>query len=194
MIIVLAGIDGAGKTTTGRLLAQQLNAAHYPAAFTSNSSGRRSIQAWLDRHHIHPPAMVVETIETMIRCINVLVSHRRAKTGPGIVIMDRYLYCQMALRRARGLPPGWLLPALLKILPTPDIVFYFHVPADIAHARVRKRATDSETLGHLQGFAAAYRKLEAFPSFTVIDASLPSERIVEELMQGLGVCGLGIRR
>ncbi|GAA1348501.1 dTMP kinase [Arthrobacter roseus] len=191
MIIVLAGIDGAGKTTAGRLLAQRLAAAEYPATFTMNRSGRRSITAWCKRRNIHPPAVLLDAIETSIRCINVLVSHLRASADSGVVIMDRYLNCQLALRRVQGLSSGWLLPLLLKVLPAPDIVFYFDVPADIAYARITSRAADTETLEHLQAFDAAYRELKNFPSFVVIDASLTSEQLVEDMLQNLGVCGLG---
>ncbi len=169
---------------------QRFKAAGYPATFTTNCSGRRSLATWSARHNIHPPVMVVEAIETAIRCVNVLLSHCRATLGPGALIMDRYLYCQMALRRARGLHPGWLLPLLSRILPTADIVFYFNVPAEIAYARIARRATDVETLEHLRGFDAAYRELESFPSFIGIDATLPSEQIVEGMLEELGMCGL----
>lgn len=193
MIIVLVGVDGAGKSTAGRLLAKRLAAAEYPATFTMNRSGRRSITAWCKRRNIHPPVVLLEEIETSIRCSNVLVSHLRAKVGSGVLIMDKYLYCQVALRRARGLRSGWLLPFLLKVLPAPDIVFYFDVPADIAYCRVRRRAADTETFEHLQAFDAAYRELKNFSSFDVIDASLPSEQLVEDMLQNLGVCGLGLQ-
>ncbi|MEG9250081.1 dTMP kinase [Arthrobacter sp. Soc17.1.1.1] len=192
MIIVLTGIDGAGKTTAGQMLAQQLSAAEYPAVFTKNSSGRRSITAWCGRRKIKPPVRLLDTVETSIRCINVLISHLRARPGSRVVIMDRYLYCQAALRQARGLKSGWFLPFLSKALPTPDIVFYFDVPPDIAYSRIRRRAADTETLEHLHAFDEAYRELVEFPSFITIDASNPAGQLVEAMLQELGVCGLGL--
>lgn len=138
--------------------------------------------------------LVLETRETAIRCVNVLISRCRAKIGPGILIMDRRLYCQVALRPVRGLRSGWLLPFLSRMLPTADIVFYFAVPTDIAHARIASRATDAETLGHLQAFDAAYRELEDFPSFVVIDANLTSEQVVKDMLQELGLYGLAFKR
>lgn len=107
--------------------------------------------------------------------------------------MDRYLYCQLALRRVRGLRPGWLLPTLLRFLPTPDVVFYFDVHADTAHARVSSRAADTETLEHLTMFDNAYRALQTFPSFIVIDASHSPGQVVDDILQELGVCGLGLQ-
>ncbi|WP_028281283.1 dTMP kinase [Arthrobacter sp. H5] len=193
MIIVLAGIDGAGKTTAGKLLTERLSAAAYPATFTANPSGRRSMTAWGTRRNIHPPAVLLDALETTIRCVNVLISHLRATTGSGVVIMDRHLYCQLALRRVRGLRPGWFLPLLLRVLPTPDIVFYFDVQTDIAHTRVNSRAADSETFEHLGAFNQAYRELQDFPSFITIDASHTSEQVVDDMLQELGMCGLGLQ-
>lgn len=193
MIIVLTGIDGAGKSTAGRLLAEQLAGAGYPAMFTMNRSGQRSMSGWCDRHAIHPPLVALDALESALRCVNVLISQARARIGSGVVIMDRYLYCQMALRRARGLRQGRFLPLLLTALPTPMIVFYFDIPVDVAHTRIASRGVDTETFGHLERFAGAYQELEHFPSFVVLDASRSPEQLVEDMLQELGVCGLGLQ-
>ncbi|GAA1106474.1 dTMP kinase [Arthrobacter flavus] len=193
MIIALIGIDGAGKTTAGKLLAEQLRTAAYPATFTANPSGRRTLAAWSRRRELQPPVALLDAVETGIRCVNVLVSHLRARRSSGAVIMDRYLYCQLALRRVRGLREGWFLTLLLKALPTPDIVFYFDVDPEIAHARIDSRATDLETLEHLGAFDQAYRGLPQFPAFIVIDATQSTEQVVESVLRELGVCGLGLQ-
>ncbi|MET4135373.1 hypothetical protein [Pseudarthrobacter sp. PvP090] len=99
--------------------------------------------------------------------------------------MDRYLYCQLALKRVSGRSPGRSLPWLLRRLPAPDIVFYFSVPADGAHTRVTKRATDAETLEHLQALDQGYRGLADFRSFVTIDAGSSPEQIVEDLKREL---------
>ncbi|MGJ9373789.1 dTMP kinase [Nesterenkonia sp. CF4.4] len=190
MIVVLVGIDGAGKTTAGELLAQRLTATGYPAVFTRNSSGRRTITEWCARRNINPSVRLLDAAETSIRCVNVVLSHLRARTGSGVVIMDRHLYCQSELRRARGLDSGRFLPFLLKVLPSPDIVFHFDAPAGIAYSRVRRRAADTETLEHLQAFGESYTELAQFLTFITIDASGPTEQLVDAMMQELGMCGL----
>lgn len=193
MIIALIGIDGAGKTTAGKLLTEQLCAAAYPATFTTNQSGRRSMAAWSHRRNLHPPVALLDAMETGIRCVNVLISHLRARRSSGAVIMDRYLHCQLALRRVRGIREGWILALLLKVIPTPDIIFYFDVDPEIAHARIDSRATDRETLEHLGAFDRAYKDLPQFPSFIVIDANPCAEQVVESILRELGVCGLGLQ-
>ncbi|MBG6225803.1 dTMP kinase [Arthrobacter sp. CAN_A2] len=192
MIIVLAGIDGAGKSTAGLLLAERLRAAAHPAIFTMNRSGRRSITGWCGRRNLSPPVAVLDAVETLIRCLNVLVSHARAGSRSGVVVMDRYLYCQLALRHLRGLPTGRLLPFLLRVLPTPGLVVYFDVTADVAYARITRRAVDVETIEHLTGLDAAYRQLSVFPTFLVLDASRTPEQLVEDVLQELGVCGAAL--
>lgn len=42
-------------------------------------------------------------------------------------------------------------------------------------------------------FNNACRALQAFPSFIVIDASCPSEQLVEDVLQELRTCGLGLQ-
>ncbi|MEO3932289.1 hypothetical protein WMO79_05680 [Micrococcaceae bacterium Sec7.4] len=131
----------------------------------------------------------MDAVETGIRCLNVVVSQLRAGFFPGIVIMDRYLYCQQALKRVEGLGPGRAVPWLLRLLPAPDVVFYFGVPADTARSRVARRAADSESLEDLEAFDLGYKELEVFPSFVIIDATSPPERIVEDIWQQLALGG-----
>ncbi|MCB5274719.1 Thymidylate kinase [Arthrobacter sp. SO5] len=189
MIIVLAGIDGAGKSTAGRLLARRLVASGQPALVTMNPCGRSRFIAWSSRLGLQVPTGLLDSVETGIRCLNVLVSHLRARFFPGIIIMDRYLYCQLALKHVKGLGPGRPLPWLLRLLPSPDLVFYFNVPADTAYTRVIERATDSEALENLQAFDRGYRELDDFPSFVTIDAGASPEQIVEDIWQALALAG-----
>lgn len=189
-VIVLAGIDGAGKSTAGRLLGRRLTSAGYPAVLARNPCGRSTLAAWSRRLGITVPAGLLDAVETGIRCANVLVSQLRAATFPGIVIMDRHLYCQLALKRVKGLDHGRMLPWLLRILPHPDVVFYLEVPAETALARIMERATDTEDLESLRTFDRAYRVLEDFDSFVRIDAGTFSGQIVEDLWRELAASGL----
>ena len=189
-VIVLTGIDGAGKSTAGRLLARRLATAGYPAVLARNPCGRSTLAAWSRRLGITVPAGMLDAVETAIRCVNVLISQLRAATFPGIVIMDRHLHCQLALKRVKGRGHGRLLPWLLRLLPRPDVVFYLDIPAETALARIDLRATDSEDLQSLKTFDAAYRELDDFDSFIRIDAGTSSRQIVEDMWRELTAAGL----
>lgn len=85
--------------------------------------------------------------------------------------MDRHLHCQLALRQASGLRRGRLLPWLLKKLPAPEVHVHFDTDPTIAHQRVTERGTDQETVADLTAFRNAYRSLQEFPGFAVVDAN-----------------------
>jgi dTMP kinase len=97
--------------------------------------------------------------------------------------MDRHLYCQLALRKARGIRRRGLLQALLGVLPKAQAVVYFDIPAELAHQRIALRGEDQETLEDLQRFRKGYEELPWYPGFAVIDASGTTENSALQLRQ-----------
>lgn len=51
---------------------------------------------------------------------------------------------------------------------------------------------DAAALGHWQALDDAYREQESFPSSVVIEARLPSEQLVEDMLQKLELRGWGL--
>jgi dTMP kinase len=136
---------------------------------------------WTERSGIHLNRRVADALETGIRTINVLVSHARARNFSGLVVMDRHLYCQLALRSVRGLPPGRLLRWLLRHLPAPDLVIHFDVSPEQALKRILLRGTDTETLEELRALGEAYRALPEFAGFVRIDAGGAQDEVLAAL-------------
>lgn len=127
MIIVLTGIDGSGKSTAARALASSVRAEGGRALLLSNHAGRRVMSLLSARLGVRLPAKLADAVETALRVGNVLVSHLRASRFDGLMIMDRHLHCQLALRTANGLPRGRFLPWLLARLPEPDAIFHLDI-------------------------------------------------------------------
>lgn len=191
MIIVLTGIDGSGKSTAARALLSRVQARGGNALLLNNHAGRRSMSILAARLGIRIPDRLADAIETTFRVWNVLVSHLRACRFDGLVVMDRHLYCQLALRTTRGLPRGRFLPWLLAVLPTPDVVVHLDVDPGVAHGRIVARGTDDESLEDLAAFCEAYRQLPEYAGFARVDASAPTpelaarlDRLVLELEEG----------
>jgi dTMP kinase len=168
-LIVLLGIDGAGKSTAAREVEGLLRGT--PVLVLGNYSGRKTISALAQRFNVPLPVHVADVLETAVRVFNVLLNHLRAARFNGVVIMDRHLYCQLALRRARGFGRHRMLEILLGLMPQPQAVVYFDVTAEQAHERITARGEDKEDLDDLQEFTKGYRELPCFPGFAVLDAS-----------------------
>ena len=176
MLIVLTGIDGSGKTTAARALVDSARRAGKGALFLGNYAGRRQMSLICGRLGVHLPLRLADFLETAVRTFNVLNSHRRAHRFAGLVVMDRDLHCQLALRQMHGLPRGRLLPYLIRTIPQPDLVIYLDMDPREAYARVLVRGTDSERLEDLESLNEAYHALPEFARFAVIPAGgQPSE-------------------
>lgn len=183
MIIVLTGIDGSGKSTAAHALVSSIEAHGGKAVLLNNHAGRRTMSVLSARTGLHLPKRLSEAQETTFRVWNVLLSHLRASRFKGLVVMDRHLYCQLALRTTKGLPRGRFLPWLLKALPAPDAVVHLDLDPAEAHRRITARGTDDETLEDLIAFRDAYLGLLEYKDFVKVDASLPPVELAQRLNQ-----------
>ena len=187
MIIVLTGIDGSGKSTAARALVAGVRARGGRARLLNNHAGRRVMSLLAARLGVGLPARLSDAVETVLRVGNVLVSHLRAGRYDGLVVMDRHLYCQLALRTANGLPRGRLLPWLLARLPEPDAIFHLDIEPAEAYRRIVARGTDSETLDDLAAFQSGYRELPEYAGFVKLDASVPAHELAADLASRLAL-------
>jgi dTMP kinase len=178
-LIVLLGIDGAGKSTAAREVEELL--PDTPVLVLGNYSGRKTISALAQRFGVSLPVQVADVLETAVRVFNVLLNHLRAARFDGVVIMDRHLYCQLALRKARGIRRRRGLSVLLGLLPQAQAVVYFDVPAELAHERIIVRGEDQETLEDLEKFRKGYAALPWYPAFMVVNAAGGTEDSARQL-------------
>ena len=185
MLIVLTGIDGSGKTTAARSVVAAARNAGEDALLLSNYAGRRRMSLLGARFGVHLPPRLADAVETVIRSANVLMSHARAHRHPGLVIMDRHLYCQLALRHARQLPRGRVLPFILAKLPTPDLVVHLVITPEQAHQRILARGTDAETREELDSFRAAYREIPEYAQFTELAADGTPDEVLANLTRAI---------
>lgn len=172
-VVVLVGIDGAGKTTAAHALARLL-APSTQTLVLANYSGRRTMTAWTAALGLTVPPRMLDLVESAIRSASVVANQVRAHRFDGIVIMDRHLHCQQALRTARGLGRGRFIAALTRRLPAPDAVVFLDVAPEEAHRRITAQGTDAESLEDLRAYRDGYLSLPQFTGFLRVaaDASL----------------------
>ncbi len=147
------------------------------------------MSGWWSALRWTPGPCLQDLLETVTRVFNILLNEVRLRRFDGVVILDRGLECQLALREARGLPRGVVVPWLQRVLPAPDVVAHFDLPIGVALARVEARATDLETPAGLAALAEGYRRLPDYESFTLIDADRAPLEILEDLLAVVGSAG-----
>jgi dTMP kinase len=149
---------------------------------------------WSARYGVTLSPRLADALETVIRTANVLVSHVRAHRFNGMVVMDRHVYCQLALRSVRRLPRGRFLPWLLRLVSGPDLVIHFDIAPEQALERILLRATDTETLEELTALNDGYRALPEFPAFLRIDAGAAKDEVLDALTDAINCAATGSGR
>ena len=183
---MIEGIDGTGKSTQARLLAEELRGRGHRVILSreptdgafgrrlrdSATSGRLSaeeeLQLFLQDRREH--------VETLIE---------PALRGGEIVILDRYYFSSMAYQGIRGFDPQEIRRANEDFAPRPDLLLLLDLSLDLALSRIGVR---DGTANEFEQRDALHRCREVFHSITddfmrVIDASGPVEQIHQEILQ-----------
>ncbi|GIJ27520.1 thymidylate kinase [Micromonospora qiuiae] len=186
--VALIGIDGSGKTTQARHLAQMLTVAGHPATYHRNAGGRR----WLGRaaYRLGRPdaqALLGRTgmlvVESVLRWLAIASALLGGLLSGRVAVMDRYAACQYASLRAHGGTQRWegLVRAAYRLFPRPQVTFLLAVDPTEAYRRIERRGTDHESLGYLTAADLAYRTLPEYPTFVVIDAGRSVQEVAREI-------------
>lgn len=185
--IVLEGIDGSGKTTQARLLAETLRHRGYEVALTREPSDG-PLGIWLRRYLASSPRRLSPEVELAWfladRREHVEKIIRPALAEGKIVISDRYYYSSAAYQGARGLDPEAIIALNEAFAPQPDLVFLLELPVAEALRR-RQQATGvrqlSESREYLERVQACYEQLQR-PHLVRLNALLPIEEVHRHLV------------
>lgn len=180
-LLVIEGIDGAGKSTVGRRLAEWLRGSglrcvvsreptdgpHGRALRQSAKMGRLALDDELDLF-LKDRA---EHVETLIR---------PALRRGDVVILDRYYFSTAAYQGARGGDPETIIARNEAFAPAPDLVLLLDVDPRHGTGRIIQRGDapdEFEALNYLKKVREIFRALAA-PSIQRIDAAQAVEVVV----------------
>ncbi|MBB5351316.1 dTMP kinase [Haloferula luteola] len=191
MLIAFEGIDGAGKTSQARLLADWLESegslvviSHEPTngpwgtkLRESASSGRSAPEEELDLFLKDRKQHVEELIQPSL--------------NKGVtVILDRYYFSNMAYQGARGLNPSRIREVNEAFAPVPDFLFILDLEVDLALQRIGSRgdiANEFEKRDALQDCRDIFNTLENEAFAHIIDASKSLDEVhsmIREILSG----------
>jgi dTMP kinase len=169
-LIVLEGIDHAGRSTHGDLLQHYLRERGQAAVQTSfgesNVAGDVIRKAKAERGW-DPRAVALLYAADLAERIDHVI--RPALRAGFVVIADRYAYTPVARAVARGVDQTWL-EGLFSFVPGPDIVLLLDIPSSIAVARASEgEPKDSAGRGPVR--LDEYERFQDLVSWWFVDAA-----------------------
>lgn len=184
LFVAVLGPDGAGKST----LIESLPGSLGPAFRGARAFHWRPMLLWRGRAsqattqpHARPPhGRVWSSARLLAHAIDYQLGYRLrvrpALARSGLVLFDRYFEDILAdPRRYRYGGPRWLVRALGRLVPRPDLVLV--LDATEKHLLARKREVAA---GELRSQMRAYRGLAANPRSHVLNAAESPGRVVRQ--------------
>jgi dTMP kinase len=187
VLIVLEGIDGAGKSTVARELASRLRDRGLDILETcepTQSSAGLELRRLLAQSERTSTAEEELALFEADRAEHVQKLVRPALESGRWVLQDRTFYSTAAYQGARGMDVEEILRRSRQIAPEPDLTLWLELDPETGLERIRKgreALSSFERLEAMRGVDRIYRSLhEQIPTMVRIDARQPLARILLE--------------
>jgi len=193
VFIVFEGIDGSGKSTHIKALAEELRSQGYGVLQTSEPSKDR-IGNFIRRYAERNDSRLTPETEALLFAAD-RFEHVKTVIEPAlrrgrIVISDRYLYSSLAYQGAGGLEVDWIRE-MNRFAPKPDLGILLDILPEFSLQRVNRRKTVFEDSDYLRKVRNIYLKLVEEGELVRIDADKPRRAVqaeifslVQELLEG----------
>ncbi len=191
LLVVLEGIDGAGKSTQCERLAERLRSEGWDVERlrepTDGPWGRRIRElARSGREDVSPR----EELDLFLEDRRQHVCERIAPAldRGAVVLMDRYYYSTIAYQGARGLDPVEIRRLNEAFAPPADLLLYLTIPAEWAGQRIEQQRGDQRDLFEKEDYL---RRVKAeFDAMTDaqmvrIDATADADAVFAAIWQAL---------
>jgi dTMP kinase len=184
-LIVLEGIDGSGKSTLSRGLAEALESRGFRVVQTREptdgpigkqiralaASGRGAVTPEQEFQLFHED-----------RRSHVAAVVRPALKRGDVVIQDRSYFSTVAYQGQRGLDRARLLAESEAIAPKPDVLFVIDLPVDDAMERIRASRRFSDDFESKATLEEVRRAFLAFDGAIILDGTQTAEEVLRSAL------------
>jgi dTMP kinase len=185
-LIVIEGIDGAGKTTQAKTLVRRLRrrgfACRYLREPTRGRWGREIKRMALTAGSLTPEEELGLFLKD--RRENVARNIRPALRAGRIVVLDRYYFSTIAYQGAKGIDPERIRRMHERFAPRPDLVFILDLGSTAGLARIAGRKSRDalfERASYLTRVRRIFRSLSG-PGVVLLDARRPPGEVAAEIL------------
>ncbi|MCE4617185.1 MAG: dTMP kinase [Desulfurococcales archaeon] len=188
VFIAIEGIDGAGKTTIAKLLAEKLKEQGREVILTKEPRDP-CITKHIDNITKRGGNPIAEALlfaaDRMIHYTNII---KPALEKGDVIISDRYKLSSIVYQSVRGAPRSWV-EEVNRYAPEPDITIILDIPVEEALKRLmkkqNKRLTGLERQDKLEKIRETYLEIAEEKGYLVINGMLPPQEIIEKIYRAI---------
>ena len=185
ILIVLEGIDGAGKSTQAEILMNRLHERGYDVVYFREPSEGKWGQE-IKKKAAHPDSLSPEEELDLFlkdRKENVEKNLRPALEKKKIVILDRYYFSTIAYQGAKGIDQERIRRVNEEFVVEPDLVFFLDVDPQEGLDRIKNRKKKDRLFERAEYLVKVREIFRSFRGerFIHIDASKPKKEISAEI-------------
>jgi dTMP kinase len=180
--IVIEGLDGSGKTTQSKILANKLSEDHKVLCTAEPSHGK--VGTFIRNDCLYEEKRLPTEVEALLFAAD-RVEHLQTELTPAlsegkIVICDRYIYSSLAYQGSAGLSLDWIKTINARAL-EPDFALYIDVPPERVLERLQRKKSVMETLETQRKVREIYLKYVEKGELIRIDGDKNKDAVAQEL-------------
>ena len=179
--VCIEGLDGSGKSTQARLLAERLQKTRRVLLTVEPSRGR--IGTFIRQSYLYGENRLSSVVEALLFAAD-RVDHVQNEIAPAletgdVVISDRYVYSSLAYQGAAGLSLEWIEKVNSHAL-RPDIALFLDVDLGTVMKRLKPRKSIMENLETQERVRGYYLDLVKVGLLRRVDGNRVKSEIAEE--------------
>jgi dTMP kinase len=182
--ICLEGLDGCGKTTQAKLLAERLKKT-YRAVYTAEPSNGK-IGRFIKQYCLNAEKRLPSIVEALLFAAD-RFEHVENEVLPAInqgrlVISDRYVYSSLAYQGATGVDLAWI-EKVNEYAIHPDLAVFIDVLPKVAARRLKPKRSIMENLETQRRVRQVYLRFVKEGKLILIDGNASEKKVADDILK-----------